>query len=210
MRSLARAASFATLLFIFPAGSGFAQQTPPVTLQTSHSQTNSDHGAAAHRIPLKGVAGFAEVSPTLYRGGQPTKQGLESLAKLGINIVVDARSPWRNHEGVEVQKLGMQYVSIPWRCPFPKDEVFAKFLKLIRNNPNKKIFVHCRLGDDRTGMMVAAYRMALQGWSAQDAMKEMSTSGFARWHHYICPGLASYEAQFPQRLKSSAAFADLR
>jgi len=150
------------------------------------------------------------VSPRLYRGGQPSEQGLESLAKNGVNIIVNVRPTRGDRERLQAEKLGMKYVSIPWRCPFPKDEVFAKFLKLIRENRDKKIFVHCRLGDDRTGMMVAAYRIAMQGWSAEEAMKEMSTSGFARWHHYICPGLAGYEAHFPERLKTSAAFADVR
>jgi len=54
-----------------------------------------------------------------------------------------------------VRRHGMQYVAIPWHCPFPRDETFARFLRLMRDNPNKKVFVHCRLGDDRTGMMIA-------------------------------------------------------
>ncbi len=81
---------------------------------------------------------------------------------------------------------------------------------LLRENPNKKVFVHCRLGDDRTGMMIAAYRMAEEGWTAAEARKEMEKFGFTRWHHLICPGLASYETSFPQRLQTSPAFQMLR
>jgi protein tyrosine phosphatase (PTP) superfamily phosphohydrolase (DUF442 family) len=79
---------------------------------------------------------------------------------MGIDIVVDTRGNRTKSEGKEVRRHGMQYVAIPWHCPFPKDETFARFLKLMRDNPDKKVFVHCRLGDDRTGMMIAAYRMA--------------------------------------------------
>ena len=128
---------------------------------------------------------------------------------MGIAIVVDTRGNRADGEGREVGRLGMKYVSIPWHCPFPHDEVFVKFLKLVRDNPEKKIFVHCRLGDDRTGMMVAAYRMAREGWTADEAMLEMQHFGFSSAHHFICPGLASYERNFPRTLKSNPDFAGL-
>jgi protein tyrosine/serine phosphatase len=101
----------------------------------------------------------------------------------------------------------MQYVAIPWHCYNKKASVFGEFLTLMRQNPDKKVFVHCRLGDDRTGMMVAAYRIAEQGWAAEEAMKEMQKFGFVWWHHLICPRLASYEENFPEKLKTSPTFA---
>jgi protein tyrosine phosphatase (PTP) superfamily phosphohydrolase (DUF442 family) len=161
--------------------------------------------------PLKiaGVPNAGEVTPTLYRGGQPSTAGFKALAKIGINIVVDLRGS-RKDENELVTKLGMQYVSIPWHCPFPKDDVFARFLTLMRKNPGKKVFVHCRLGDDRTGMNIAAYRMAEQGWSAMQAMQEMEAFGFTLPHHFICPSLSSYEETFPRRFSTSPAFESLR
>lgn len=163
----------------------------------------------AHRLTLKGVANAAEVTPRLYRGAQPTAQGFETLANLGINIVVDLRGS-REDERERVNKLGMQYVPIPWHCPFPHDDVFARFLTLLRQNPTQKVFVHCRLGDDRAGMTIAAYRMAEQGWTAQAALQEMEAYGFSSSHHLICPGLASYEASFPRRFRTDPVFSSLR
>ncbi len=128
---------------------------------------------------------------------------------MGINIVVDTRGS-RKHERNVVTKLGMEYVPIPWHCPFPKDKTFARFLKLLRDNPDKKVFVHCRLGNDRTGMMIASYRMAEKGWTAKKAMKEMKNYGFSGSHHLICPSLADYEEDFPKKLQSSPAFQSLR
>jgi protein-tyrosine phosphatase len=81
---------------------------------------------------------------------------------------------------------------------------------VVHENKGKKIFVHCRLGDDRTGMMVAAYRMAEEGWTADEAMNEMRSFGFTKSHHLICPGLARYEKSFPKRLKNDPAFAQER
>jgi len=158
----------------------------------------------------KNLPNFSEVTPTLYRGGQPSQRGFSILAKRGINIVVDLRGS-RNSERRIVTHLGMRYVAMPWHCPFPSDKIFAQFLRLVRKNPGKKIFVHCRLGDDRTGMMIAAYRMADEGWSSERAEKEMEKYGFSFPHRrLICPGLSHYESEFPEHLKTSPAFRDLR
>ena len=59
-------------------------------------------------------------------------------------------------------------------------------------------------------MMVAAYRMAEEGWTADEAMNEMQSFGFTKSHHYICPSLAAYEKHFPEHLKNDAAFAEER
>ncbi len=129
---------------------------------------------------------------------------------MGVGIVVDTRGNRSKTEGKEVRRLGMRYVAIPWHCPFPHDETFAKFLRLMRENPDKIVFVHCRLGDDRTGMMIAAYRMADEDWTADEAMREMRKFGFSEAHHLICPTLASYEEHFPEHLKTNPVFRGVR
>jgi hypothetical protein len=55
-------------------------------------------------------------------------------------------------------------------------------------------------------MAVASYRMAEQGWSADEAMKEMQAFGFSSAHHLMCSGLAAYEKTFPDHLKTNPAF----
>jgi protein tyrosine phosphatase (PTP) superfamily phosphohydrolase (DUF442 family) len=162
------------------------------------------------RHEARGIPGFGAVTPKLYRGGQPSIVGIKTLKKMGIDIVVNMRGGQNDTEEQEVNKLGMHYVAIPWHCPLPRDKPFAKFLKLIRDNPDKKIFVHCRLGYDRTGMAVAAYRMSEEGWSAEEAMREMKAFGFTSSHHWICPTLSHYEHTFPEHLKSGEAFEELR
>lgn len=162
------------------------------------------------KMKAKGISNFGEVTPNIYRGAQPSREGLESLKQLGVGLVVDLRGSASKDEEGTATKLGMLYVSIPSHCPFPKDEAFAKFLRVLRENPGKKAFVHCRLGDDRTGMAVAAYRMAEEGWTAEEAMKEMKAFGFSTMHHGMCPGLADYEESFPQRLKNNRAFKELQ
>lgn len=165
--------------------------------------------AIGRRLKQEGVTNFGEVTPSLYRGGLLQNKGISALKHLGIDVVIDTHA----HDYAEekkVEKLGMKYVAIPWHCPWPHDVVFAKFLDVVHANKGKKIFVHCRLGDDRTGMMVAAYRIAEEGWTADEAMNEMKSFGFTASHHLICPSLASYEKHFPERLQNDAVFAKER
>lgn len=184
-----------------------APPSPP-TQQTETQQSPTDTPSVV--IGKELIPDFAEVSPTLYRGAQPRKHGFEALAKMGVQIVVDLRGD-RDGERKEVTSLGMQYVPMHWECSFPKDRTFADFLTLIRKNPGKKIFVHCRVGDDRTGMMIAAYRMADEGWSPKQAMKEMTEYGFSLPHRrLICPRLSEYEEHFPERFATKPEFEELR
>jgi len=183
---------------------------PPPTQQQQTEIQQPTAETAAEAIGKQLVPDFAEITPTLYRGGQPRKHGFEALAKMGIQIVIDLRGN-RSSERVEVTSLGMQYVPMHWECSFPKDKTFADFLALIRKNSGKKIFVHCRVGDDRTGMMIAAYRMAEEGWTAKQAMEEMTKYGFSLPHRrLICPRLSEYEENFPERFASKPEFEELR
>lgn len=59
-------------------------------------------------------------------------------------------------------------------------------------------------------MMIAAYRMVDQGWTAKEAMAEMKAFGFSRFHQTICWGLGSYERKFPHEFATNPAFENLR
>src|SRR5258708_35836619 len=176
------------------------------------------HDECAGGAPSNGQ-GYCAHRRTLHGGGISCSKACLTLARLRPRSIA-AASP-RARVSTDLPRWG----SILWwtpagrreiknesskNCPFPKDDVFARFLKLIKNNPDKKIFVHCRLGNDRTGMMIAAYRMGEQGWSAEQAMKEMHFFGYTSVHHLMCPGLAGDEKSFPDRLKESPAFRELR
>jgi protein tyrosine phosphatase (PTP) superfamily phosphohydrolase (DUF442 family) len=173
------------------------------------AQTTLAH-TFAKRIALNGVPSLEQVGPNLYRGNQPSAEGFENLAKMGIQIVVDMRLIDIASERKRVTALGMQFVTIPWFCMLPSDKKFAEFLQLIRDNPEKKIFVHCQKGDDRAGMTIAAYRMAEQGWTAEEARQEMIASGADWLHRRLCPTLAFYERKFPERFETKPAFEKLR
>ena len=129
---------------------------------------------------------FGVVSERLYRGGQPENTGLAELRKLGVDIVVNLRDePDRiARERAMVEGLGMRYVSIPWQAwEGPNAEQVAQFLKLLRDNSDRKVFVHCRRGAERTGVFIATYRMAHENWSPDQALEEMEQFRFhGMWH----------------------------
>jgi tyrosine-protein phosphatase SIW14 len=183
---------------------GFSAQSP-----RTYGANDRPPLAIAQKKVIAGLPNFGEVTPTLYRGAQPTEQGLSKLKEMEFDIVVDFRA----NPGAErqaVTSLGMEYVAIPWTCDHPEDRDIAMFIALLRAHPGKKIFVHCRDGIDRTGMEIAAFRIVEQGWSDADARREMEAFGFSRFHRAICMALVPYEANFVSRFHASPAFEALR
>jgi tyrosine-protein phosphatase SIW14 len=203
--SFLRSVRFIPILLLFALSVRLDANIPQTKQETQTPKVRE----IGRKLEQKGVPNFGEVTPTLYRGGLLSTTGIKALKKLGMDVIVDTHANDETEQRT-VEELGMKYVAIPWHCPWPHDEVFAKFLKVVHDNHGKKIFVHCRLGDDRTGMMVAAYRMAEEGWTAEEAMNEMRSFGFSKSHHFICPSLAGYEKHFPEHLKNHAAFAEER
>lgn len=135
----------------------------------------------AKKLSVSGLPNFGQVTESLYRGGQPASVGLAKLREFGIDIIVNFRNePGKiEAERQRVERLGMRYVSIPWRGKDdPDDRQVAAFLRLLRENAGKRVFVHCQRGSERTGVMVAAFRILEQGWTPTQALQEMETFGF--------------------------------
>lgn len=154
---------------------------------------------------VKGVPNFGRVSDALFRGAQPSEAGFSSLKAMGVSVVVNFRDDGEAAaEKREVEALGMKYVAIPWSGhDDPSDAQVAQFLGLVSGNPNTKIFVHCRAGADRTGTMVAAYRIAMEHRSVAQAVEEMHAF---HYHHLFLPQLKRYIESFPQTLLADAMF----
>ena len=52
------------------------------------------------------------------------------------------------------------------------------FLQIATNKKRTPVLVHCLHGADRTGTMCAVYRIAVQGWTKDEAIREMTEGGF--------------------------------
>jgi len=155
---------------------------------------------------LRGLPNFGRVTEDLSRGGQPTPDGFNSLHAMGVGIIVNFRDDRAEMatEKREVESLGIKSIEIPWSASHrPSTAQVVEFLDLVRANPNTKIFVHCRRGADRTGVMIAAYRVAVEHEPVADAISEMYRYHYdwffrAQLKRYIesLPGLFQNEPQF--------------
>jgi len=165
----------------------------------------------ARKIEVPGISDAGQVNEFLYRGTQPNDEGVEQLKKLGIDTIVDLRGErpeTRERERAVAESLGIGFVNIAgsgWSPP--RDEQVAQFLSLLRESPRRKIFVHCWLGGDRTGVFIAIYRIVFDGWSPEQALQEMEEFHFKGFWH---PAMKHYIRHFPERLARSPVLAKFR
>ena len=126
---------------------------------------------------------FQQVSEKLYRSGQPREGSLNRLRELGINTIINLRggSKRTRAEEAEARALGLNYynVALPnWARP--QNQRVERILEIIAAPENGRVLVHCKEGVDRTGMIVAIYRMRHEGWSSNDALAEAERFGMKR------------------------------
>jgi protein tyrosine phosphatase (PTP) superfamily phosphohydrolase (DUF442 family) len=156
----------------------------------------------AKPLQAAGLDKFAQVDAGLYRGRQPEEEGYNSLKAAGIRSVVDLRTSDTIGEKEAVEKLGMQFLLIPQSATGVEEDNLVQFLKYATDEKNRPVFVHCRQGVDRTGTNVAVYRIIVQGWSKEDALKEMYGFGF---NHRLWVDLEEYIRAFdPATLANKA------
>lgn len=142
----------------------------------------------AQALELSGVPNFYKVSDDLYRGAQPSNEGMRQLETLGIKTVVNLRSVHSDTE--EIENTGLYYEHIRTLTWNIQDEDVVRFLKIMTDSSNTPVFVHCQFGADRTGTMCAIYRIAVEGWNKNEAIEEMTEGGFG--FHSIWKDLTDY------------------
>lgn len=202
------------LLFALVAVSPFVCAAPGIfpreALAISSSCSHSDP-SFAEKITIPGIRDAAKVNDFLFRGSQPSEQGLEELKKIGITSIVDLRGELRGRADAEKEQaeaLGMRVVIIHasgWSPP--SDEQVSQFFQLVQTEPREKLYVHCWLGDDRTGVFIATYRIAFEHWNPDDAIREMYHFHFKGFWH---PSMKTYIRDFPAHFAASPAFASFR
>lgn len=141
---------------------------------------------------------FHKVNAQLYRGAQPGLGAMKEIAALGIKTVINLRGEDERTrvEEVEAGAAGLRYFSVPLPgFRRPKDVQVEKILALIGDSQNWPVFVHCRHGQDRTGIIIAAYRISQDGWSAEQAKKEAKRYGMSRFQF----GMKDYIGDYYKR-----------
>ena len=142
----------------------------------------------AKSLELNGVTNLHKVSDDLYRGAQPSNEGMKQLEKLGIKTIINLRLVHSDQD--EIKDTGLSYHHIHMTTLNPEKEDIVKFLKIATDSNNTPVFVHCQYGSDRTGTMCAIYRIAVQGWKKSEVIDEMTKGDFG--FHTIWMNLVDY------------------
>jgi hypothetical protein len=130
----------------------------------------------AQPLSAPGLANFFRVSPDLYRGQRAAAEGFRQLNAMGVKTDVNLEVFFSDKQ--ILAGTGLNYVPISFKAWHPEMDDMAAFLKVVTDANLCPVFVHCQHGSDRTGTMCAVYRIAVQGWSKQEAIGEMVHGGY--------------------------------
>ena len=170
----------AGLYFAWPALTAGEAATPP--------KKEARPTKWAQPIEKPGLPNLHRVAPGLYRGAQPTAQGMAELKKMGVKTVVNLRSFHSDRD--EIGDTGLAYEHIYMKAWHAETKEIVRFLQIATDKGRTPVFFHCKHGADRTGTMCAVYRIAVCGWSKDEAIAEMTQGGFG--YHTVWTNLIKF------------------
>jgi len=145
--------------------------------------------ACSPMVYTHGVPNFVSVGHDVYRGGQPTEAGWEYLHALGFVSVVKLNEEAEGSDATATA-LGMSvyYATITREQTVvlvSTEQVKEAAGMIATAAQSGPVYVHCEHGEDRTGLVIAAYRVLYEGWTKERAQAEMNAHHF----HWELPGL---------------------
>ena len=144
---------------------------------------NTAHAQSTTETHYAELPNFHQVNEMLYRGGQPRAGGFEKLAVLGIKTIINLRDDDQRALSEEraVLSAGLRYFNVPLpEFAKPTNEQVERVLSLINDPENQPVFVHCKRGSDRTGTIIAAYRISHDNWTSKQAKQEANHYGMSK------------------------------
>ena len=151
--------------------------------------------------PSHGILNFGKVNDHLYRGAEPHTIGVENLKQLGVGTIIDLRMPREisPEERTAALANGITYTNVPLQgLGRPADDQIIRALSIIETS-SAPVFVHCEHGCDRTGTVIACYRLSHDHWTLDAAMKEADLYGMSRLER----GMRSFIADYARSVKKN-------
>jgi tyrosine-protein phosphatase SIW14 len=144
--------------------------------------------------PQEGIGNFGKIDDRVYRGAQPDEEGIRNLKRLGIKTIINLRMTndvWKV-EPAAARANGILYTNVPmFGLGRPKDDRVRQVLAILESAA-APVFIHCEHGCDRTGTVIACYRIKHDGWSSQAALQEAAQYGLSKLER----GMKNYVIEF--------------
>ena len=160
--------------------------SPATATAPAPAGARPEHWAAP--VALEGVPNLHRITPTLYRSEQPTAAGMKNLEKLGIRTVINLR--WFNNDRKEAHGTSLRTERVKILTWNVDDKHVIEVMRMLKQTENGPFLIHCQHGADRTGLMSAMYRVLEQGWTADDALAELTEGGYG--YHSIWTNILRY------------------
>ncbi|MFN0242648.1 MAG: fused DSP-PTPase phosphatase/NAD kinase-like protein [Planctomycetota bacterium] len=138
-------------------------------------------------IERPGLPNLHQVTPAIYRSAQPSDAGFVELERMGVRTVLSLRA---FHADTLPIGSSLERERISFKSWHPEAEDVERFFRCVMDPSRHPVLVHCQHGADRTGMMLALYRIAAHGWSKDEAIREMVEGGYG--FHSIWTNLVEY------------------
>jgi protein tyrosine/serine phosphatase len=163
------------------------------------------HSSAPLSVSSIRIENFGQVNASYFRGAQPKGQDYAALAKLGIKTLISLTgSDSLENERSLAEEAGLKFIKIPMSTRVaPTADELSRFLGVVTDSANQPVYVHCVGGRHRTGVMTAAYRMAQEGWSAEQAFQEMKRFKFGA--DFLHPEFKEFVFGLPALLATTGA-----
>lgn len=175
-------------------------------------------GSQFAKVTKISITNFSAVTPDIFRGGRPAdRNAFGELKTLGIKTVIDLQGgditdsdfglvagimepgedpAWIAFEKQTVEGLGLKFVNVPINS---LDSVnsgqgygLGRAIALMKDPRNLPVYVHCEHGIDRTGLLIALYRVYIQGWKRQAAYDEMVEMGHGFFRQLITGNMDAF------------------
>ena len=120
-------------------------------------------------VDNRGVKNFHKVNEDLFRSGQPNARAMQQFEASAIRSILNLRNSFGDQH--EIKRTGLIQIHLPMKAKKMNVTDVINALRAIKN-AEKPVLVHCYHGSDRTGCVVAAYRMVFESWSKEKAIAE--------------------------------------
>ncbi len=127
---------------------------------------------------------LTRMEPGLYRGAQPDRAGYRQLKEMGIKTIVNFRheKEWIERGREEAERLGMDYISLPWTIfGTLDDDLIRRFFEIVEDEDQRPVFFHCRRGVERTGLLAAFYYIRYENMPPDQAYEKAFEGYPLKW-----------------------------